>query len=204
MRAKHIIIICGLLVVALFSGCSQDNSGMNRQTASDEMSMTVTEMEDSVATPQDVSFSAGEETTPPIDTPQPTPTHSTEPIKTANPTQVQGKSSSPEESATPKPTASPKPASTPKPTAKPTATPKPSTTPKPTTTPNPAATPKPTPAPTPTPTPASTPEPPSVTVTPPSSGRTICNTCGADITGNVAAHGDSHLLNGENFSYRVE
>lgn len=34
--------------------------------------------------------------------------------------------------------------------------------------------------------------------------RTICNTCGADITGNVPAHGDGHLLNGENFSYRVE
>ena len=34
--------------------------------------------------------------------------------------------------------------------------------------------------------------------------RTICNTCGADITGNVPEHGTAHMLNDENFSYRVE
>lgn len=34
--------------------------------------------------------------------------------------------------------------------------------------------------------------------------RAICNTCGADITDNITAHGKNHLLNGENDSYRVE
>ena len=46
------------------------------------------------------------------------------------------------------------------------------------------------------------PEPPPV-VSPPTA-RTICNTCGAGITGNVPAHGTIHLLNGVSFSYRVE
>ena len=39
-------------------------------------------------------------------------------------------------------------------------------------------------------------------VPPPS--KTICNTCGADITGNVPTHGTEHMLNDEPFSYRVE
>lgn len=34
--------------------------------------------------------------------------------------------------------------------------------------------------------------------------RTICNTCGADITDNCAEHGKQHMLNGENSSYRNE
>lgn len=34
--------------------------------------------------------------------------------------------------------------------------------------------------------------------------RTICNTCGADITGNVSAHGKTHMHNEENFSYHAE
>ena len=54
----------------------------------------------------------------------------------------------------------------------------------------------------PTPPPAPIPAPPLVVSPPPA--RTICNTCGADITGNVPAHGTTHLLAGENFSYRVE
>ena len=52
------------------------------------------------------------------------------------------------------------------------------------------------------PAPQPPPEPPPVTS--PSPARTICNTCGADITGNVPAHGTVHLLNGVSFSYRVE
>lgn len=68
--------------------------------------------------------------------------------------------------------------------------------PKPTaaSTPKPATTSTPKPTPEPAPIPASTPQ----------QSRTICNTCGADITGNVPAHGDGHLLAGEDFSYRVE
>lgn len=34
--------------------------------------------------------------------------------------------------------------------------------------------------------------------------RTICNTCGADITNDLVSHGKSHMLNDENFSYHNE
>ncbi len=34
--------------------------------------------------------------------------------------------------------------------------------------------------------------------------RTICNTCGEDITGNRTEHGRNHMLNGENSSYHHE
>ncbi len=34
--------------------------------------------------------------------------------------------------------------------------------------------------------------------------RTICKICGADITGNIPAHGDMHFDNGEDFSYGGE
>jgi len=98
---------------------------------------------------------------------------------------------------TPRPQATP--ASQPQPTPQPTPTPTPAPTPQPTPQPTPAPTPQPTPEPTPAPTPQPTPEP-----TPTPQARTICITCGADITGNVAPHGTVHLQNGENFSYRVE
>lgn len=53
--------------------------------------------------------------------------------------------------------------------------------------------------------PAQSPAPdPEPVIPEPPQTRTICNTCGADITGNVPAHGDGHLLSGEDFSYRVE
>jgi len=38
----------------------------------------------------------------------------------------------------------------------------------------------------------------------PPQARTICNTCGEDITNNVPAHGTQHLIYDEDFSYRVE
>ncbi len=122
--------------------------------------------------------------------------------------------------STPKPTAAPTPKPTAMPTPKQTATPAPVLTPVPTLAPTLAPTPIPTvrptpvaqvtPAPTlaPTPIPTAPPTPaPAVMPQPvqePSQSRTICNICGADITGNVPAHGDGHLLNGEDFSYRVE
>lgn len=34
--------------------------------------------------------------------------------------------------------------------------------------------------------------------------RSICNTCGADITGNTSAHAKEHMLNGENGGHRTE
>lgn len=112
----------------------------------------------------------------------------------------------PTSAATPKPTAVPTPKPTTVPTPKQTVAPAPMLTPAPTPAPTLAPTPiptvKPTPVPTapPTPMPVAMPQP----VQEPPQSRTICNICGADITGNVPAHGDGHLLNGEDFSYRVE
>ena len=97
----------------------------------------------------------------------------------------------------PTPTTEPKPAPPQEPTPKPEPTPTPQPTPQPPPTPEPPP-PQPPPAPDPPP-----PQPPPVIVEPPPA-RTICNICEADITGNVAAHGTTYLLKGENFSYRVE
>ena len=36
------------------------------------------------------------------------------------------------------------------------------------------------------------------------SERCICNTCGADCTGNEAAHGKQHMMNGQNAGYHTE
>lgn len=33
--------------------------------------------------------------------------------------------------------------------------------------------------------------------------KAICNTCGADITGDIGGHGYNHMINGENGSYKV-
>jgi len=85
--------------------------------------------------------------------------------------------------------------------------PKPQQTPDPKPEPTPTPTPQPTPQPTPEPPPPQpppAPEPPPPVIVEPPPARTICNICEADITGNVAAHGTTYLLKGENFSYRVE
>jgi len=97
----------------------------------------------------------------------------------------------------PTPIVEPKPAPPQEPTPKPEPTPTPQPTPQPPPAPEPPP-PQPPPAPEPPP-----PQPPPVIVEPPPA-RTICNICEADITGNVAAHGTTYLLKGENFSYRVE
>ena len=82
--------------------------------------------------------------------------------------------------------------------------------PKPAPPQEPTQKPEPTPIPLPSPTPKPPPSlPPPAPELPPVNvelplARTICNICEADITGNVAAHGTTYLLNGENFSYRVE
>lgn len=66
--------------------------------------------------------------------------------------------------------------------------------------PLPASTPQPTPAPTPEPTAEPTPQP-----TAPKQDIAVCNTCGAEMTiDTIVAHGKSHTLNGENFSYYVK
>ena len=123
------------------------------------------------------------------------------------PNEAEGNRTKANTPALPKASPTPKTTATPKPTEQ-TSTPKPTATPAPVITPTQAVMPTPSPssAPTPEPTPIPTPVPVPVTVPPtaPVERRTICNICGADITGNVPAHGDSHLLNGEDFSYRVE
>ena len=102
------------------------------------------------------------------------------------------------------PTPSPPPKPTPTPTPEPTPEPTPTATPTPTPAPTPQPTPQPTPAPTPAPTPEPTPPPTPEPTPEPHVYRTVCITCGADITGNIAEHGTVHMLNDENFSYRVE
>ena len=110
------------------------------------------------------------------------PTSSQTPAATPKPTQASTSEAPKGPNLTPKPVASaaPQPASATEPTSQPTLPP--------------AVTPQPTPVPT---------APPVIVVTPPQA-RTICNTCSADITDNVAEHGTMHLLAGENFSYRNE
>lgn len=194
MKTKHIMAF-GLLAVLVFGGCSQDNAGIESHSgvsaAPTQATASAMPTEDSAAQPQEISFSAGKETTPST-------------TVTVKPTATPQAMEKPIPAATPKSTVRPKAAETPKPTVTPNAeeTPAPAvdTAPVEIATAQPAtvSTPAPTAAPTPVPTPAPTPEP------TPSAARTICNICGADITGNVPAHGDSHLLNGEDFSYRVE
>ena len=133
-------------------------------------------------------------------TPTPTPAATPKPVSISTPAPA----------ATLKPAATPtqQPTPTPQPTLQPTPTQTPQLTLQPTPTPTPQPTPQPTPRPTPRPTPQPTPQPsptpaPTVVVTPPPA-RTICNTCGADITDSLIAHGTEHLVKGENFSYRNE
>ena len=70
--------------------------------------------------------------------------------------------------------------------------------------PIPESNPIPQPLPEPLPMPEPSPQQPPSVVVEPLPARTICNICETDITGNIAAHGTVYLLNGENFSYRVE
>ena len=95
-----------------------------------------------------------------------------------------------------------KPASTPKPESKPEENDKPASTPEPEEPEEPAESVD--------NTPVATPEPEEeedVIIVDPYEGctmvcRTVCNTCGADITYKIAEHGPLHMDNGENFSYR--
>jgi len=145
----------------------------------------------------------------------PTPEPSPELVQTIETSEILEKTDNPQtriistpiETAKPTVTPTPKPSQTATPTPRPTQSttttpqaPSQTSTPAPQLAPEPAQQstpqPQPTPEPTPQPTPPPIPEPPLA--------RTICNTCGADITGDVPAHGTMHLHNDENFSYRVE
>ena len=136
----------------------------------------VAEIHETTDNPQDRVIST------PTKTPVLAPMQAQTPVATPKPTQ------SNESTQAPNQTSAPTPQSTPEPVQQSIQTPQ--------------ATPEPVPEPIPEPIPQPTP-PPAIIVTPPQS-RTICNTCGADITSNLVEHGTAHLINDENFSYRNE
>lgn len=184
---KLALILAALVCLLAISGCGPQKTS---DPASETAGMTIPNEfgEPSVApedrtkttpnpVPDDTAPSQDVSPTPPESAPSATPA--------PTPSQQPKQSAAAEPSVTKAPTQN---SPSPKPTTKATATPAP--TPKSTPVPTPKQTPRP------TPTPEQTPE--------PQESRTICNTCGADITGNVPAHGTEHLLKGENFSYRVE
>ena len=138
----------------------------------------VTEIQETTDNPQDTIISTPTETLAPA----PKTTHSQTPVTTPNPTQSNETTQSPNQTATPTPQPTPEPVQQSIQT--------------------PQATPEPVPEPIPEPISQPTP-PPVIIITPPPS-RTICNTCGADITSNLVEHGTAHLINDENFSYRNE
>ena len=177
MKIKHIVICLAVILVLI--GCSV---GISTDQASNAPTATPEVSGETHSTPSAacVSFSAGDDD--PVSTVTPSPTPSAQPTITPTPSPT----ATPKATQGQKPSSTQKPKSTPKPAATP--TPAPASTPEPKATAVPVNPPVHTPAPTPK----------------PSTGRTICNTCGEVITGKVAEHGTEHLLKGENFSYRVE
>ena len=204
MKKILTVLLMLSLLVLLLSACADEKVEIDPQKIEETV---VTEL----IQPSEIKQIAEVETVP---TPEPLQ----ESIKIVETAVIQEVTDDPQSITINTPTETTAPTATPKPTQSPAATPKPtqSTTvtsqaPSQTPTPAPQPTPEPVqqPAPTPQPTPQHTPEPtpqptPPPPVAEPPSARTICNTCGADITGNVAAHGTGHMLNDENFSYRVE
>jgi len=212
---KRIVVVMVLsLLVLLFTGCNEEQAVITphlhddlplsdevAQTESaviaDEIEVTPnTELPPEVVRPLDVSLEQDYSEIPQIE-------------RINHPTETP---TAPTPTATPMPQTTPTP--TPRPASQPTQTQTPAATPTPTQTQTPApppqapppqeAPPPATSAPQPTPEPAPPPQPAPPPAPEPPPARTICNTCGADITGNVPAHGTTHLLNDENFSYRVE
>ena len=194
------------IIITLLSGCYEPQEPSLPYTPNIAEITFEAEIEDDVESEIEIAVianeTAGQE---PVEIPQrrvitqptvesdETPEPPTNPLPSPQPTE------SPMTQSTPQPTITPKPQQTPAQTQISTAS---SNTPQQPSEPPPAPTPEPVPEPTATPVQASetalapTPE--------PKIARTICNTCGADITGNVAEHGTVHMLNDENFSYRIE
>jgi len=172
-----VLLMLSLLVLLLLS-CADEQKEIDPQMFEEETYITESVQEERMEHLAEVEV-------------QPTPEPSPEPNRAIEATEVR------QEAVDPQIITRSTPIETPKPMVTPTPKPVQAQTP-PTTTPEPAQPPQPTPEPAPQPTPT----PPSVVEPPPA--RTICNTCGADITGNVPAHGTMHLLNDENFSYRIE
>ena len=202
MKKILTVLLMLSLLVLLLSACADEQMEINPQQIEETVVTELVQVQE-----EEVENIAEVETLP---TPEPLP----EPIKIVEAAVIEEVTDDPQSITFNTPTE--KPASiaptTPKPTQSTPATSQaPSQTPTPTPQPNPepasqpAPTPQPTLRPVPEPTPQPTPQPaPPPPVAEPPPARTICNTCGADITGNVAAHGTEHMLNDENFSYRVE
>jgi len=206
MKILTVLLMLSLFVL-LLSACADEQMEINPQKIDKTVATELVQENEMEQIPADEV----------VPTPEPSP----EPIQTVEIVEVQEEADDPQiiintPTETPKPTTTP----TPKPSQTPTATPKPthttqqapsqSSTPAPQQNSEPVQQPVPTPQPTlqpnpePTPQPTPQPAPPPQHVVEPPPARTICNTCGADITGNVPAHGTAHMLNDENFSYRVE
>ena len=209
MKKVLTVLLMFNLLVLLLSACADEQMEINPQQIDETIATELVQPSETEQIAEDM----------------PTPEPLQDPIQDIETIEVQDVTDDPQTTtistptetsapiATPKPMQPQIPAATPKPTQSTSVTPQaPSQTPTPAPQPTqepvqqPAPTPQPTPQPTPEPalqpTPQPAPPPPPVAEPPPA--RTICNTCGADITGNVAAHGTGHMLNDENFSYRVE
>ena len=191
---KKIITVLLMLspLVLLLLSCADEQKEIDPQMFEEETFITESEQEERMEHLAEVEV-------------QPTPEPSPELIQITEIVEEQQATVDPQIIIRSTPIESPKSMATPTPKPSQMPTPKPVQSQTPPTlqpTPQPVQQPTPTPQTTPQPTPQPTPTPPPVVEPPPA--RTICNTCGADITGNVPAHGTIHLLNDENFSYRVE
>ncbi|MCL2821442.1 MAG: hypothetical protein FWD38_11575 [Oscillospiraceae bacterium] len=206
MLKKVLTTLILSFIVILLSGCheEQEPSLMNSPNIVETVNETLNENlvgseTETVIIVQDTTSTLVEVIQPRATTSQPTDTPET--LQTPEP--------SPQPTEIPKPQSTTQPATTPKPQQAQiqTATPSPMQQQPPESSPTPQESSPvsiPEPIPESTPTPVQAPEPVPKLAPEPQNARTICNTCGADITGNVPEHGTAHMLNDENFSYRVE
>jgi len=207
MLKKVLTTLILSFIVILLSGCHEEQEpsltyspdiaetvyeSLNEDYLGLETEAVIIENETKISSPIEVV--QPRETTPqPTDTPEPLQ----KPVPSPQPTDI------------PKPQSTTQPVSTPKPQQAQTQTtiPSPAQQQPPESFPTPPESPPvsiPEPIPESTPTLVQAPEPAPKPTPEPQTARTICNTCGADITGNIAEHGTVHMLNDENFSYRVE
>jgi len=206
MLKKVLIILILSFIVIWLSGCHEEQEPS--LTYSNDIYETVNESlnEDYVVLETETIVIAQETTS---STPEVIPSRATTSQQTDTPEPLQTPAPSPLPTEIPKPQSTTQSVTTPKPQQAQTQTTKPSPTQQqpPESSPTPPESP-PVSSPEPmlesTPTPVQAPEPEPKPTPEPQIARTICNTCGADITGNISEHGTAHMLNDENFSYRVE
>jgi len=204
-----LLLVLSLLVLML-SGCTDEQMEIIPQQIYETVGADLVHLEeveyiaiaktapDPEPSPEPIQVVEGAETKETTDNPQDkiisTPTETLAPVPTPKPAQSQTSVITPKPTQSSETTQAPNQTSAPAPQSTPELVQQSIPTPQPI--PEPVAEPIPEPIPQPT-----SPPPP---VTEPPSARTICNTCGADITGNLVEHGTAHLINDENFSYRNE